>query len=100
MDKKEIRNRIGYVRNLANLSAREVSLRMGLSQQYVSKLENGRMPLKVDKLIDLLTVCNFPIEKFFYSSPNEYDVDKELLSLIKALPKAKKEHLIEFLKQK
>ena len=43
MEIKEILSRIGYVRNKANLSAREVSLRMGMSAQYVAQLEADKV---------------------------------------------------------
>ena len=45
MDIKEVLSRIGYVRNSAGLSAREVSLRMEMSPQYVAQLESGRIVL-------------------------------------------------------
>lgn len=51
MEIKEILRRIGYVRNKANLSARELSLRMGMSPQYVAQLESGRIVLTVEKLL-------------------------------------------------
>ncbi len=65
MNIKEIISRIGYVRNTANLSAREVSLRMGMSPQYVAQIESGRISLSIEKLLMILEICNFPIERFF-----------------------------------
>lgn len=94
MELKEILTKIGYVRNTANLSAREVSLRIGMSPQYVAKVESGQIVLTMEKLLAILEVCNFPIEKFFYDNPNQYDQDKQLLELIKQLSADKKEHII------
>ncbi len=91
--------RIGYVRSKANLSAREVSLRMGMSPQYVAKVESGRIVLTLEKLLEILEICNFPVEQFFYHNIDEYPTDKELTSLFSDLPHSKKEHLIEFIKQ-
>ena len=65
MEIKEILSRIGYVRNKANLSAREVSQRMGMSPQYVAQLESGRIVLTVEKLLQILEICEFPIDRFF-----------------------------------
>ncbi len=96
---KEILSRIGYVRNSANLSAREVSLRMGMSEQYVAQLESGRIVLTVEKLLQILEICNFSIERFFSSNINDYKVDKELENLIHSLPANKKKSIIEFIKQ-
>ena len=99
MDLREVRMRIGYVRSKANLSAREVSLRMGMSPQYVAQLESGRIVLTVEKLLQILQICDFPIERFFSSNIDEYDVDVELQSLIESLPLNKKQNIIEFIKK-
>ena len=99
MEIKEILSRIGYVRNKANLSAREVSLRMGMSPQYVAQLESGRIVLTVEKLLQILEICEFPIERFFSSNVADYDVDKELKTLIESLPLDKKKNIIEFIKK-
>lgn len=99
MEIKEILSRIGYVRNKANLSAREVSLRMGMSPQYVAQLESGRIVLTVEKLLQILEICDFPVERFFSSNIVDYNVDNELKILIEALPLDKKKNIIEFIKK-
>ena len=99
MEIKEILSRIGYVRNKANLSAREVSLRMGMSPQYVAQLESGRIVLTVEKLLQILEICEFPIERFFSSNIVDYNVDNELKMLIESLPLDKKKNIIEFIKK-
>ena len=98
MEIKEILTRIGYVRNKANLSAREVSQRMGMSPQYVAQLESGRIVLTVEKLLQILEICEFPIERFFSSNIVDYTFDNELKSLIESLPTEKKKNIIEFIK--
>lgn len=65
MDIKEVLSRIGYVRNSAGLSAREVSLRMGMSPQYVAQLESGRIVLTVEKLLQILEICQLFNRKVF-----------------------------------
>lgn len=99
MEVKEVLSRIGYVRNKANLSAREVSLRMGMSPQYVAQLESGRIVLTVEKLLQILEICEFPIERFFSSNIVDYNVDNELKLLIESLPLDKKKNIIEFIKK-
>ena len=99
MEIKEVLSRIGYVRNKANLSAREVSLRMGMSPQYVAQLESGRIVLTIEKLLQILEICDFSIEQFFSSNIVEYNVDNELKSLIESLPTDKKKNIIEFIKK-
>ena len=99
MEIKEILSRIGYVRNKANLSAREVSQRMGMSPQYVAQLESGRIVLTVEKLLQILEICEFPIDRFFISNIADYKIDNELKSLIESLPSDKKKNIIEFIKK-
>lgn len=99
MEIKDILTRIGYVRNTANLSAREVSLRMGMSPQYVAQLESGRIVLTVEKLLQILEICNFSIERFFSSDINDYTINSELKDLIESLPTDKKKNIIEFIKK-
>ncbi len=99
MEIKEILSRIGYVRNKANLSAREVSLRMGMSPQYVAQLESGRIVLTVEKLFQILEICDFPIERFFSTNIADYNIDNQLKNLIESLPTDKKKNIIEFIKK-
>ena len=99
MDTKEILTRVGYVRNKANLSARELSQRMGMSPQYVAQIESGRIVLTVEKLLQILEICEFPIERFFSSDIADYKIDNELKTLIEALPTDKKKNIIEFIKK-
>ena len=98
MEIKEILTRVGYVRNQANLSARELSGRMGMSPQYVAQIESGRIVLTVEKLLQILKICNFPLERFFSNNIVEYNTDKELENLIQNLNANKKKNLIEFIK--
>lgn len=99
METKEILNRIGYVRNKAGLSARELSQRMGMSPQYVAQIESGRIVLTIEKLLQILEICNFSIQRFFSKNVFDYDVDNELNSMIQSLPTDKKQDLINFLKK-
>ena len=96
----EILTRLGFVRNSANLSARELSLRIGMSPQYIAQVERGRIVLTMEKLLQILEVCNFPIERFFSKNIYEYNEDKELEALIESMPLNKKKNLIEFIKNK
>lgn len=95
---KDVLFRLGVGRKKANLSARELSGRMGMSPQYMAQVESGRIVLTVEKLLEILEICNFPIDRFFSPDINDYNVDKELETLINALPTEKKKHIIEFIK--
>lgn len=98
MTKKDVLIRLGYVRNFANLSARELSLRMGMSPQYIAQVEQGRIALTVEKLLQILEICDFSVERFFSQNIEDYKVDLELEKLIQSLPSEKKKSIIEILK--
>ena len=97
MQIEDILARIGYVRNLANLSARELSLRLGMCEQYIGRVESGKITLQMSKLLEILEICNFPVERFFSPNIMEYDTDTTLYNTILSLPAEKKKHLLGFL---
>lgn len=70
-----------------------------MSPQYVAQLESGRIVLTIEKLLQILEICNFPIERSFSSNIADYNVNNELKSLIENLPTDKKKNLIEFIKK-
>lgn len=72
---------------------------MSMSPQYVAQLENGRMVLTAEKLLQILEICDFPVERFFSSDIADYETDNELKSLIESLPTDKKKDIIEFIKK-
>lgn len=96
---KEILYRIGYVRNQANLSLRELSLRIGMSPQYMIQVESGRIVLTMEKLLSILEVCEFPLERFFAPNIQDWEIDNELTDLLAKLPASKKRNIIEFIKE-
>ena len=62
----DVINRIGFFRNKANLSARETSLRLGYSEQFVKRIENKSVELKVSTLLAFLTLLH-QLRSFFLS---------------------------------
>ncbi|MBO5229416.1 MAG: helix-turn-helix transcriptional regulator [Clostridia bacterium] len=98
MDMKEVLHRIGYVRNNANLSARELSFRIGMSSQYIAQVESGRIVLTVEKLLKILEVCNFPLERFFAVNIQDWNLDTGLYRIFEKLTTDKKHNLVELLK--
>ena len=97
MDIKDILQKIAKLRNEANLSARELSLRIGMSAQYIGQVERGRITLSVEVLLRILEVLKVPLEKFFSPSTETYETDKALLNYLYAITKKKKEALLNFI---
>ena len=99
VDMKEILTRLGYVRNQANLSARQLSLQLGKSPQYIAQIENGRIALTIERLLQILEICNFSVERFFSPNIQSHYEDKELVNLIMELSQDKKKNIIEFIRK-
>lgn len=71
---------------------------MGMSPQYIAQVEQGRIALTVEKLLQILEICDFSVERFFSQNIEDYKVDLELEKLIQSLPSEKKKSIIEILK--
>ena len=70
-----------------------------MSGQYVAKLESGEINLSVAKLLQILEICDFPVERFFSADIADYNENEELKKLIESLPTDKKKNIIEFIKK-
>ena len=76
-------DRLGYARNRANLSARELSQRLGYSVAYIAKFDNGDFSMPAEVLLDAINICGMTSEEFFFHDLNKYKEDKEILSKVK-----------------
>ena len=100
MDKKEVGLRVSYIRNKMGLSARELSLRIGKNEAYISRLESSKDSFEpsVTALLDIIEVCGMTESEFFYDNINDYENDKKILDLIKKTKnKEIKESIIKIL---
>ena len=78
MDYNEIVDRVGYFREKAGLSQRELSQRLGYNPQFIETIETKRVQLKISTLLD---ICR-----------------KEFLDLFLSLSDDKKDAVIKLLK--
>ena len=62
----EIINRMGYFMNKANLSARATSLKLGNSEQFIKRIQNKSVELKVKTLLEFCEVVGITLYHFFY----------------------------------
>ena len=96
---EDIIYRIGYFRNKANLSAREVSMRLGHNPHFLSTIENKKVELKVSTLLDFCTLVDITPQDFFYLGKEFNKEDKNLLELFGGLSKENKELIISLMKK-
>lgn len=94
---KLIVERIGIIRHNANLSARELSKRIGMNDGYINSIESGKSIPSLPALINILEVCDVSFEQFFYDNFKDYSLDKKYLEVLKNMNSDKKKALIDFL---
>lgn len=98
IDKKFINNRIAFLRNQKGVSARDMSLSIGQSDNYINKIENCKALPSIKGLALICEYFDITFQEFFdidNKSPNDM---KELFNEIKNLDMDSVKHLTEFVK--
>lgn len=94
----EVINRLQFFRTKANLSARETSLRLGYTEQFIKRIEHKDVQLKVSTLLDFLDIVDVSAEEFFYLGKNYNKEDKNILKLYSKLSWENKQRIIDLMK--
>ncbi|MBO5926256.1 MAG: helix-turn-helix transcriptional regulator [Clostridia bacterium] len=97
LSKKEIIERIGYFRNLRNISAYKLGIELGHSKTYFYRIESGEIQLTVDMLLDILDILQVTTTEFF--SPTLKDDDKKLFEMISNLSLENKQTIVDLIKK-
>lgn len=98
MDIDSLVQRIGYFRNRINLSARELSLRIGKSSTYINQIECKHFKVSLPVLFDIIEKLEISCAEFFADDYANYKQDKEILDLLKGLPAERKNSFIDLMK--
>lgn len=88
MEISEVVERIGFFRNKKNLSAVELSMRIGMHESYINKLESKAFNLPVEMLLRIIEALEITPQIFFAEN---------YASAVKKLPPEKKTALLKFL---
>lgn len=97
--RKFLIDRIGYFRVKAGLSARDLSLRIGKSNAYIAKFEQGQINMPSELLLDALKVLNVSPDEFFSLDPKTYHENKDLLVKINSLTVEGKELIVRLIER-
>ena len=68
---KKLGGRIKEQREKAGMTQEELSETVGLSQNFLSQLENGRRKPSLGTVSNIASALNVPIHSFFLFSPRE-----------------------------
>ena len=98
MDEKFIKQRIAKLRTDSNISARELSLRLGQSTGYINTIENGK---SLPSMSMFLYICEYfkITPKEFFDEDNQYPkLVQEIAKEIQKLDKKSLESLLNIIK--
>lgn len=98
MDEMFIREKIAKLRTNKNISARELSLRLGQSEGYINSIENGRANPSVEMLRYILEELGVSFSEFFEEENNNPDLIRELIKEAKRLDRKTLESLLNIIK--
>lgn len=99
MELEQIIERISILRTKANLSARELSFRIGKNESYINRLEYRKnFEPSISVINDIVEACDSSLEELFYDNMCDYKQDKEIIELLKHTNEKKKQAIIDLLK--
>ncbi len=70
--RKNLIDRLGYLRSRANLSARELSQMVDKSIAYFAKFDNGDFSIPAEVLIEATECCGSSPEELFWDDISKY----------------------------
>ena len=94
---KEIITRIAIFRNKKDMSARELALRIGHSETYFYKVENGSIILNLPTFLETLEALEITTEEFFYGKIDAYEEDKNMLNKMQQLSDDNKNRITDLM---
>ena len=97
LSKKEIIDRIGYFKNLRNMTSYKLGMELGHSKTYFYRIESGEIQLTIDLLLDVLNILQVTTTEFF--CPTLQENDKAILEMINNLSAENKSTIIDLIKK-
>ncbi|MBQ8522562.1 MAG: helix-turn-helix transcriptional regulator [Clostridia bacterium] len=85
MEFKDIIKRISYFRIEKGISARELSLSIGKSENYINQLESFDFIVPSDVLLQIIDNLGITPEEFFAEDYKNYKTKKAILNLLEEI---------------
>lgn len=92
--RKEIINRLIALRQKTGLTAHDVSLKLGRSRYYISRLENGVSFPSVKDLEELLAFYNSSLEHLFFREFEKFHFEMDTLDKLRAVGRKEKDAVL------
>lgn len=98
IDYNEVLRRMGEFRTQAGISRSDMSLRLGYSEPFIKRIEQGEVELKVSTLLEFCEILGITPQEFFYLGDKFSPANREILDLFDNLSPKNQEIIIELLK--
>ena len=98
MNMEFVRNRIAFLRTAKNISARELSLRLGQSVGYINHIEIGTSNPSIEMLFYICDELGITMSDFFDEDNQHPLLVDEIIRLSKKLDKSSLESVISVMK--
>ena len=98
MDKKQFGTRLAKLRQSTKASAREMSLTLELSDNYMNQIENGKTYPSMEKFFYICDYLKITPQEFFDTESTNPTKVNELLEIVKSLPNEQLDTLIALAK--
>ena len=99
MDKKFIAERLARLRTELDVSAREMSLSIGQSNNYISNIENGRALPSMQGFFYICEYLRISPKDFFDEGNTNPNLLNELIAELKHLNRKALEHVLGFVRE-
>ena len=85
MELVDFRERLAELRNIKNVSAREMSLSIGLSANHINKIENGKTLPSMTLFFDICDYLDISPKDFFDMENGDPNQVSEMVNIYKRL---------------
>jgi transcriptional regulator with XRE-family HTH domain len=80
-----VAKRIYELRIQKNISSRKLSLELGLSNSYITQIENGQKMPSLENLINICNYFNITLADFFSTMGNNESISPEIKAVVESL---------------
>ncbi len=80
-----IAKRIYELRIQKDISSRKLSLELGLSNSYITQVENGQKVPSLENLINICNYFNITLAEFFSTMENNQPLSPEIKAIVDSL---------------